>query len=222
MGAMVIPDDFDDEPITEVRMTIALDEPTEEQRLAAAAQQMVEQARAFLVTDPASYQRAGEMIDQLKTKKRDVVGWFEPMVTAANKAWKALTLKRSSVTDPLDEAITVLSSRYATFAQQERARADAERRQLEREAQERERARLQAEADARAKEAADARAAAARSTSTAESEALTRQAEQLSLETEAIRVEAANVEPPVIAVRSRLADVKGPVGGSPLDVRSVR
>ena len=50
------------------------------------------------------------MIDQLKTKKRDVVGWFEPMVTAANKAWKALTLKRASVTDPLDEAITVLSA----------------------------------------------------------------------------------------------------------------
>jgi FtsZ-interacting cell division protein YlmF len=199
----MIPDDFDDEPV-EVRMTIAVPEPTitmtvDEQKIAQTTHQLVEQARAVLVTDPASYQDAGRMIDALKVKKRDVVGWFAPMVDAAHSAWKTLTAKRATLTDPLDEAITVLSSRYATFAQQERARADAERRRLEREAQERERARLQAEANARAQEADRARAAG-----------FANQADELAAEAAQTRIEAANVQAPVLPSQSRIADIKGP------------
>lgn len=183
---------------------------SEEDRVAQQALQMVAQAKAFLVVDPASYALAGQMIDQLKVKKKDVEGWFAPMCDAAHKAWKTLTGKRASITDPLDEAIEALSTRYAAFKRQEEARAEAERRQREKEAQEREQARLRAEAAEAQRLAEEAAAAALVAPSREEAAVLEEQAEQLTQQAEQTRVEAATVEAPVLPRQSAIADVKGP------------
>lgn len=218
----MIPIDLDAEPVIlsdppalvpqvlDAEPAVAPPPANEEQAIARAALQLVDRAKAFQVIDPASYQQAGAMIDQLKTKKKDVVGWFAPMVDAAHDAWKALTSKRASVTDPLDEAITVLSSRYATFARQERERAEGERRRQEKEAQEREQARLQAEAAEIARQAAEAAQAALTAPSREEAQVLEQQAEQLTAAAEQTRVEAATVPAPVLPTHSRIDHAKGP------------
>ena len=182
----------------------------EEQRLATAAERMVARAQAFEITDAASYEQAGAMIDQLKTQIRQVEGFFAPMADAAHKAWKAITGKRASVTDPLIAAERTLSSRYSAFRRAEEERAAAERRAKEKAAQEQERQRLQAEADAIALEAQAAKDAAAQAASADEAQALTVQAAQLQQEAAAVRVEAQTVEAPVLPVRSTVAHVKGP------------
>lgn len=198
------------DPVIEVLPAAPEPPASEEERVARAALQHLEQAKAFQVIDPASYEQAGRMIDQLKTKKKDVQGWFAPMVDAAHAAWKALTSKRASVTDPLDEAITVLSSRYATFARDERERAEAERRRQEKAAQEREQARLRAEAEEAARLAAETAKAAETAPTREEAALLAEQAEQLTQQAEQTRVEAAAVQPPVLPVQSRIDHVKGP------------
>lgn len=183
---------------------------TEEERVAQAALELVARAKAFEVTDPVSYEQAGRMIDQLKTKRKDVVGWFQPMVDAAHKAWKTLTERRGGLTDPLDEALAILSSRYATFARHERERADAERKRQEKEAQEGEQARLKAEAEEAQRLADEAAQAALTAPSREEAQVLEQQAESLQQQAEQTRVEAATVPAPVLPVHSRIDHVKGP------------
>lgn len=183
---------------------------TEEERVAQAALAMVAQAKAFQVTDAASFERAGQMIDALKQRKKDVEGWFKPMADAAHKAWTTITGRRGAITAPLDEAITVLASRYSTFAREERERAEAERRRQEREAQERERARLQAEAEERERQAEEARKAAELADTREEAQQLEAIAETMTAEATVIKQEAATVEAPVLPVQSSIAHVKGP------------
>lgn len=182
----------------------------EERRLSTAAERMVARAQAFQVTDAASYEQAGLMIDQLKTQIRQVEGFFAPMADAARKTWQAITGKRASVTEPLIAAEKALSARYSAFRRAEEERAAAERREREKAAQEAERQRLQAEADAIAREAAEAKAAAAQAASADEARALEQQATQLTQEAAAVRVEAQTVEAPVLPVQSAIAHVKGP------------
>lgn len=183
---------------------------TDEERVAQAALAMVAQAKAFAVTDAASFERAGQLIDALKQRKKDVEGWFKPMADAAHKAWTTITGRRGAITAPLDEAITVLASRYSAFAREERERAEAERRRQEQEAQARERARLQAEADERARAAEEATQAALLASSQEEAQAFEQQAEQLTAEAAVIKQEAATVEAPVLPVHSTIDHVKGP------------
>jgi len=211
-------DDMDFEPVVRtvtpapaVELLEAEPSPVaEEQRLATAAERMVARAQAFQVTDAASYEQAGVMIDQLKQQIRQVEGFFAPMADAAHKAWKAITGKRASLTDPLIAAERALASRYSAFRRAEEERAQRERREREQAAQEAERQRLQAEADAIAREAQAAQAAAAQAASAAEAQVLEQQAAQLQQEAAAVRVEAQTVEAPVLPVQSAVAHVKGP------------
>lgn len=182
----------------------------EEQRLATAAERMVARAKAFQVTDAASYEQAGQIIDQLKAQQKQVLGFFAPMAEAAHAAWTLITTKRAGLVDPLAEAERILSERYSAFKRAEDARAERERREAEQAAQEAERQRLQAEADAIAREAQAAQEAAAQAASADEAQVLEQQAAQLQQEAAAVRVEAQTVEAPVLPVRSTVAHVKGP------------
>ncbi|MCC6355414.1 MAG: hypothetical protein IT577_16105 [Verrucomicrobiae bacterium] len=184
--------------------------PVDEQAIAHAAQSLVARAQAFHVTSPETYETAGLIIDELKRQKKAVEGFFAPMVEKAHAAWKALTSKRGSLTDPIDQALVVLQARYADYARRVREEAERERRRLEKEAQEREQARLRAEAEAREKEAEEARQAALQASTREEAQILEQQAEELQQTAEATRVEAATVQAPVLPLQSPIDVKKGP------------
>ncbi len=186
-----------------VLVTPGVDE--QEAALARDAQAFVARARAFVVDSPESYAEAGQMIDALKTKKRDVVAWFAPMADAAHKAWLAITTRRAGVVTPLDDALDSLAGKYAAYAREVRAQAEAERRRLEQEAREQEQARLKAEADELARIAAEQRQLAAQASSAEEAQALTDEAEELQQTADATRVAAATVQTPVIQRPAPLA-----------------
>ena len=211
-------DDLDLAPVTSapVQTPIVLDaEPVAppkdaEQAIARQADDMVARAKAFVVDSPASYEQAGRMIDAIKAKRKDVEGFFAPMAEKAHAAWKALTEKRRSLTDPLDEAAVALSVRYSEYSRRMREEAEAERRRQEKEAQERERARLKAEAEAREREAEEARRAAERADTREDAQQLEAMAETMHAEAAVIKQEAATVEAPVLPLTSPIDHVKGP------------
>lgn len=184
--------------------------PADEQAIAHAAQSLVARAQALQVTSPETYEVAGRIIDELKRQKKAVQGFFAPMRERAHAAWKAITSKEGGLTDPIDEALTIIQARYSGYARQVREEAERERRRLEKEAQEREQARLRAEAEAREKEAEEARQAALQAATREEAQILEQQAEELQQTAEATRVEAATVPTPVLQLQTPIDLKKGP------------
>lgn len=181
-----------------------------EQAIARTAEDMVTRAHAFVVDSPVAYAEAGQMIDAMKAKRKEVEGFFAPMVEAAHAAWKALTEKRRSYTDPLDEAVSALTQKYAAYKRRVDEEVAAERRRQEQEAQERERARLKAEAEERERQAEEARKAAEIADTREEAQQLEAIADTMAAEATVIKQEAATVEAPVLPLSSPIEHVKGP------------
>lgn len=210
----VEPDELPDEIEPEEAETPVAIEPEivpadQEQALARQSTDIVSRAKALQITDVGTFEAAGEMLQALKDKARQIEEFFEADIQRAHAAWKGLTTKRASFLDPLKEAIAIVSSRYATFAQEEKRKAEAERRRRELEEQERERARLKAEADARAAEAARLVEEAMQATSRDEALALEEQAAAAKVEAEEIRHEAATVQAPVLPLAPTVTPPKG-------------
>jgi hypothetical protein len=180
-----------------------------ETALARQSSDLVSQAKALVVTDPATFERAGAFLETLKTQQRQIEEFFEADIQRAHAAWKGLTTKRASYVDPLKEAIAIVSSRYAAFAREERARAEKERRDREEAARRAEQERLQAEAKAREAEARRLEDLAMAASTREEGQALQQQAELALTEANDIKVEAATVEAPVLAAQPSVAPPKG-------------
>lgn len=188
---------------------LAPEQPSGEQALARQSGDLVTTAKALVITDPDSFERAGEFIQTLKDKARQIEEFFEADIQRAHAAWKGLTAKRAGFLDPLKESIAIVSSRYATFAQEEKRKAEAERRRRELEEQRKEQERIRAEAEIRAVEAKRLAAEAEHATSRTEALALEEQASLLTAEAETLKVEAAHVQPPVLAAQPSVTPPKG-------------
>lgn len=180
-----------------------------EQSLARVATTLVSRAKTFQIVDAAAFDVAGHMLETLKDQKRKIVEFFEADIERAHAAWKGLTTKRAGFVLPLDEAISVLSAGYGTFAKNAREAAERERRRLEQEAQDRERARLKEEADRLAAEAKAKEEAALMAPSRSDALALETEAAELMTTAAEVRQEAATVQAPVLPSRPVVTPPKG-------------
>lgn len=187
---------------------IVTDDPAE-QTLARTSTDLVGRAKAFLITDPSSFEFAGRMLEALKDQKRTIVEFFEADIARAHAAWKGLTTKRAGFVDPIDAAVTALSARYGMFARQAREEAERERKRLEKAAQDRERERLQLEADRLADEATAKEEAALSAPTRAEAQELTAAAGELQASAADVRQEAATVQAPVLPLAPTVTPPKG-------------
>lgn len=175
---------------------------SQEEEIAQRAAEIVAAAQALQVKDAATFQRADEMIADLKAQKKRIVDFFAQMKASAYKAWKDICDKESAYTKPLDEAITTVGQRYYSFKKEEERKAAEERARREREAQERERERLRKEAEERAAEARRLEEEALRAASRDEAQELAAQAEETKAAAEQLNLEAATVQAPVIPITS--------------------
>ena len=95
------------------------------------------EASQLKVVDDASYQIAGNVLTEIKTKQKMVKEYFAPLKEAANKAHKAITSKESETLKPLEEIERNLKSEMSNyFMEQERKKREAEallRKQIEEE-----------------------------------------------------------------------------------------
>ena len=95
------------------------------------------EASQLKVVDDASYQIAGNVLTEIKTKQKMVKEYFAPLKEAANKAHKAITSKESETLKPLEEIERSLKSEMSDyFMEQERKKREAEallRKQIEEE-----------------------------------------------------------------------------------------
>ncbi|MGE3278122.1 MAG: hypothetical protein AB7O67_23680 [Vicinamibacterales bacterium] len=172
--------------------------PAQERALERSSHDLVAQATALTITNPESFQRAGQLLEDLKGFHRQIEEFWEEPVAKAHAAWKALTTRRADMVNPLKEAVAVLSSRYATFAREERAKAEKLRREEEERLRKAEQDRLAAEAKATEERAAALRAAAEAAPSRAEAAALETEANQAAADAEVLAVEAQTVQAPVL------------------------
>lgn len=95
------------------------------------------EASQLKVVDDASYQIAGNVLTEIKTKQKMVKEYFAPLKEAANKAHKAITSKERETLKPLEEIERSLKSEMSDyFMEQERKKREAEallRKQIEEE-----------------------------------------------------------------------------------------
>jgi hypothetical protein len=203
-----VPDAIEPDEVIEPEL-VEPDAPESEQALARQSTDLVSTAKALQIADVAAFERAGGFLQTLKDKQRQIEEFFAPDIERAHAAWKGLTTKRASYIDPIKEAITIVSSRYAAFAQEVKRKAEAERRERELAAQRAEQERLRKEAEAREAEARRLAAEAEHATSRQEALALEEQASALTSEAESLKVEAAEVQAPVLAAQPSVTTPKG-------------
>lgn len=183
--------------------------PSTEAEVAESATDLVTRAKQFEITGPDAFEQAGHLIEALKSFAREVEEFWKPDIERAHATWKGLTSKRASYLDPLKEAITVLSSRYATFAREEKARAERVRREQEELLRRQEQQRLEAEAKARQEEAARKREEAQAVESRDEAIFLEDQARQEEATAQQLVEAAKVVEAPVLPPAPALKAPKG-------------
>lgn len=95
-------------------------------RVTATALSWPAQARALVITDPASYTRAAELLAGVRALQKEVAATFDPICEATDKAHKAATGGRRAAATPLAEAETILKDGMIAFDRAARAAAAAE------------------------------------------------------------------------------------------------
>lgn len=110
---------------------------------------VVQEASSIQVTDAASNERAIAFLKAIKAAQKKVTDFFEPIKSAAHRAWKQTTESEAQLLDPLKIAEKSVKDKSITWmAEQERIR-QAEQLRLQAEADERarrQRERLEKEA----------------------------------------------------------------------------
>jgi hypothetical protein len=197
------------EPEPEPDALLVPGKPTTEADVAESSTDLVTRAKGFAIDSPEAFEQAGHLIEALKSFAREVEDFWKPDIERAHATWKGLTTKRASYLDPLKEAITVLSSRYATFARDEKARAARVRREQEEALRKQEQARIEAEAKAQQAEAARLRAEAKDVDSRDERIYLEDEARQAETAAQELSAAAKVVEAPVLPPAPALKAPKG-------------
>lgn len=118
-------------------MATAVDTTIREQALS-----WPEKARAAAVTDPSSYQSAGELLLGIKALRKQIDATFDPIIADAHKAHKTAVDQKRQVEAPLTEAETILKRALVAYDQEQERLRREEQRRLE------EAARQRAEAEA--------------------------------------------------------------------------
>lgn len=97
-------------------------------------------AQALTVTDAHTYALAGEKLRGLKGLSRKITDWFEPLVTAANRAHKELTTRRADTLRPIEDECRRIDRQMSAWKLEQDRLARAEAARLAREEQERQKA----------------------------------------------------------------------------------
>lgn len=107
-----------------------------------------QRARATVVDSPATFERAGELLRDVKALRLEIAEHHAPVIEAAHRAHKAALDAKKKLDEPLDEAEREIKRRMGDYhAEQERIRREEQRR-LEAEARAREEERRLEEAAA--------------------------------------------------------------------------
>ena len=119
-----------------------------------------EQARLIKVTDAPTYERAGEILGQIKALRREIDAGYDSIIEKANAAHKEAIAKKKEADEPLARAEAILKPQMLAFVNEQRRKAGEEERRQREEArkkaeQEQLEAAMQAEAEGD-KEAAEA------------------------------------------------------------------
>jgi len=119
-----------------------------------------EQAKLIKVVDSTTMQEADAMKGVIQSMRKEINDWFDPLVTKAHAAHKALTTKRAETLKPLDEADAYITGQVKAFQKQEREKAEALQREAEEKARKEAEERKLAEAEQAEKEGHHEEAAA--------------------------------------------------------------
>ena len=106
-------------------------------------------AKELVITDEASYSKAGEYLVALKGMRKKADASFDKIIQGAHALWKIALGSKAEVDDPLAEAEKLLKSGMSTFRQkqqEEQRRLEAERQRKLRDEEEAERLRRAVEA----------------------------------------------------------------------------
>lgn len=92
-----------------------------------------DQARSILVIDNDSMEQANTFNLDIRQSIKDIQDWFEPLVTKAHQAHKALTVKRAETLKPLEEASAYVTGQVKAYLRKvkEEEEREAERLRLE-------------------------------------------------------------------------------------------
>lgn len=119
-----------------------------------------EQAKLIQVTDAPTYERAGEVLGQVKILRKEIDSYFDPIISRAHAAHKEAVSQKKRADEPLAQAEAILKPQMLAFVNEQRRKAEEEERRQREEArkkaeQEQLEAAIQAEAEGD-KEAAEA------------------------------------------------------------------
>ena len=85
-------------------------------------------ARALVVSDAPSYTGAAALLQGIKALRKQIADVFDPHITRAHQAHKALVKEKADAEAPLTEAETTIKGRLKTYDDaQEKIRAEAQR-----------------------------------------------------------------------------------------------
>lgn len=119
-----------------------------------------EQARLIKVTDAPTYERAGDILGQIKALRKEIDAGYDSIISKAYAAHKEAVAKKKEADEPLAQAEAILKPQMLSFVNEQRRKAEEEERRQREEArkkaeQEQLEAAIQAEAEGD-KEAAEA------------------------------------------------------------------
>lgn len=119
-----------------------------------------EQAKLIQVTDAPTYERAGEVLGQVKILRKEIDSYFDPIISRANAAHKEACAQKRRADEPLAQAEAMLKPQMIGYINEQKRKAEEEERRQREEArkkaeQEQLEAAMQAEAEGD-KEAAEA------------------------------------------------------------------
>ena len=110
------------------------------------------QAKLIKVTDAPTYERAGEILGQIKALRREIDAGYDSIITKAYAAHKEAVAKKKEADEPLAQAEAILKPQMIGYINEQKRKAEEEERRQREEArkkaeQEQLEAAMQAEAE---------------------------------------------------------------------------
>lgn len=94
-----------------------------------------DQAKALVIVDSASYERAAELLIGIKALRGEVDAAFDPIIGDANRAHKTACAQKRKAETPLLEAELIVKKSIGDYNAEQERRRQAEERRLQEEAQ---------------------------------------------------------------------------------------
>lgn len=98
-----------------------------EQELGSAATAIVQVANSTAITSQQDYEKAADILKDVKRIQKQVKEYWDPLRVSAKKAYDGVLEKKKQMTEPLDKAERILKSLMSSYTvEQERKRAERE------------------------------------------------------------------------------------------------